>query len=54
MTCVQLWTKTRNPISRKICHVRLGFQNLYAVEQCFHYFQGNLPYAVELSSNYFS
>ena len=33
MICVQLRTKTRTSISRKICCVRLGFQILYAVEQ---------------------
>ena len=33
MTCAQLRTKTRTPISRKICRVKLGFQILNAVEQ---------------------
>ena len=33
MICVQLRTKTRTLISRKICCVKSGFQILYAVEQ---------------------
>ena len=33
MTCVQLQTKTRTLISRKICCVNSGFQILFAVEQ---------------------
>ena len=33
MTCVQLRTKTRTSISRKICCAKSGFQVLYAVEQ---------------------
>ena len=33
MTCVQLRTKTRTSISRKICGIKLGFQILHAVEQ---------------------
>ena len=33
MTCLQLRTKTRTSISRKICCVKAGFQILYIVEQ---------------------
>ena len=33
MTCAQLQTKTRTPISRKICCVKSGSQILNAVEQ---------------------
>ena len=32
MICLQLWTKTRTSISRKICYVKSGFQ-IYAIEQ---------------------
>ena len=33
ITCAQLRPKTRIWMSREICYVKLGFQNLYAVEQ---------------------
>ena len=33
ITCAQLRPKTRISMSRQICYVKLGFQNLYAVEQ---------------------
>ena len=55
MTCAQLSTKTRSSISRKICHVKSGFQILYAVEQFISlFFKVIFTYAVGLSSNYFS
>ena len=40
MTCAQLRTNIRTSICRKICHIKLEFQNLYAAEQFIvHYFQ---------------